>query len=912
MADAPPNDDRFKEINRLFDEALRLSAAERPQFLADACAGDDALRDEILALLRADASASPSFLGSVQSDTADPGSSDMVGQTIGRYTIGKRLGSGGMGVVYEAQQASPNRTVALKLIREDSLSAAHRRRFEYEAELLGRLQHPGIAQIYEAGTDETGRAFIAMELIDGVRLPDGPPDASGVETTLRRMISICDAMHHAHQHGVIHRDLKPGNILVDRAGNPKILDFGVARDLTAALGGATQHTRTGQLIGTLDYMSPEQAAGDPHAIDIRADVYALGVILFRQLTGQLPHTLRDTSILDAVATIRDQPATRLGAVRQHLKGDLETIVAKALEKDKSQRYGSAVELGADLRRFMADEPILARPPSATYQLRTFARRNKVAVGAAIAVVAALASATAISARYALVAQRAETLALERAEAAEDAQRIAEDAQQAEAAQRAIADERVADVRRLANTFLFEIHDQIATLPGAMRARRYLVDTATSYLDILNADQADDPVLRRELANGYMRIGIIQGLPNSSSLGQTAEALVSLTKSRDLYETSAAQNPDPRTMLGVAATERLIAEIHLATGQTDAALEHFQASLGWSERTNERHPGDLFVVADVARAHASIGSFWLARSKPERALSAFIQSEATHADATAIAQSMRNQGFIHRMIRERTITLNDLGRVHGMLGDPEQQAANYDEALELREQILATSPASARARRDVLVSLSLVGNVSMMRGDYGTARDRYDRALGIAQAHAAADPEDARARYDLSVLLEKSGNANLAMRHAQEALDRFEAANDERRELVRIDPSNTEWALGLATSLERCADALAALERTDDARSRWEEAIRVGDALLDRTVEDAGTHIMLIVANHRLAEHLLRQGDVLDACQHAKRAAHLDDRMERLELVRHPDPSRDEINGVLAEACDTAQPPGTGD
>jgi WD40 repeat protein/serine/threonine protein kinase len=313
-----------------------------------------------------------------------------VPETIGSYRILGLLGEGGMGVVYRAEQANPHRVVALKVVRPMRITQQLLRRFEHEVEVLARLQHPGLAQIFEAGTAETAlgsQPFFAMELIQG---PGGAKAPTLTEygrekqlDTTRRLeliTKVTDAVHYAHQKGVVHRDLKPGNILIDESGQPKILDFGVARVTNADVETTSLQTDVGQLVGTLQYMSPEQASGVVSEVDTRSDVYALGVITYELLVNRYPYRLSGRSIPEAVRTIRDDEPSRLSAVDWTLRGDVETIVSKALEKDKSRRYQSASEFAADIRRYLSDEPIMARPPTTWYQVRKFARRNRALVG----------------------------------------------------------------------------------------------------------------------------------------------------------------------------------------------------------------------------------------------------------------------------------------------------------------------------------------------------------------------------------------------------------------------------------------------------------------------------------------------------------------------------------------------------
>jgi serine/threonine protein kinase len=274
--------------------------------------------------------------------------------------------------VYEAEQDQPRRAVALKVIKPGLVSSELLRRFEQESQALARLQHPAIAQIYEAGTADAGfgpQPFFAMELVRGQSLLDADQRRLSVRQRLELMVKICEGVQHAHQRGLIHRDLKPGNILVDETGQPKILDFGVARVTDSDLG-ATRQTDVGQLVGTLAYMSPEQVLADPLELDTRSDVYALGVILYELLAGRLPYEL-SAQPLEAARIIREQDPAPLSSISRVYRGDIETITAKALEKDKARRYASAAGLAADVQRYLRDEPITARPPSASYQLRKF-------------------------------------------------------------------------------------------------------------------------------------------------------------------------------------------------------------------------------------------------------------------------------------------------------------------------------------------------------------------------------------------------------------------------------------------------------------------------------------------------------------------------------------------------------------
>ena len=335
-----------------------------------------------------------------------------VPSTIGSYRIIRLLGEGGMGAVYEAEQDQPRRRVALKVIKSAWADRELLRRFELESQTLGRLHHPGIAQIYEAGAAETSfgsQPFFAMEIIHGKPLIEYA-EAKHLNTRQRLalMIQICEAVEHAHQRGIIHRDLKPGNILVEESGQPKILDFGLARVTDGDLQ-ATRQTDMGQLLGTLAYMSPEQVTADPLALDTRSDVYALGVILYELLAGRLPYEV-SRHVYEVVRTIQQVDPKPLSSINRAYRGDIETIAARALEKDKTRRYGSAAELAADIRRYLEDRPIAAKPASTSYQLRKFARRNKVLVTGTFAVFLTLIVGVVVSTWQAVRARRAEVRA----------------------------------------------------------------------------------------------------------------------------------------------------------------------------------------------------------------------------------------------------------------------------------------------------------------------------------------------------------------------------------------------------------------------------------------------------------------------------------------------------------------------
>ena len=297
---------------------------------------------------------------------------------IGSYLVHRRLGHGGMGVVYEAEQQVPRRMVAIKVVRGGQHVDEYRLRlFEREAQTLAKLRHPGIAAVYEGGRAEDGQPFFAMELVRGAPLNEFL--RSGEVSRPKRLElfrRICSAINYAHQRGVIHRDLKPTNILIDAEGNPKILDFGLARitDPDGAI--KTETLQVGRIMGTLPYMSPEEARGNPDEIDVRSDLYSLGVVFYEMLTGELPYALHNRGIPEAIRIICEDAPRRPRMIDRSLGGDLETIAMKALEKEPARRYQSVAAMSEDVERYLHNEPILARRASTLYHLRKFVVRHR--------------------------------------------------------------------------------------------------------------------------------------------------------------------------------------------------------------------------------------------------------------------------------------------------------------------------------------------------------------------------------------------------------------------------------------------------------------------------------------------------------------------------------------------------------
>lgn len=524
---------QYQRVKEIFQAAQEVDAASRDSFIAGASDGDLNVQAEVEHLLRAEASSerfleTPIVDANRALDAAATGSSTLP-ECIGRYRIIRLLGEGGMGSVYEAEQDSPRRRVALKILRAGAMQPRMQQRFQREVEVLGRLQHPGIARIYDAGVAEEstsgGRTirvpFFAMELIRGSPITTFAQEKGlSIRHRLMLLAEVCDAVHYGHQHGIVHRDLKPGNVLVGVSSvleakparpdgtpkslpSPKIIDFGVARVIHADQALPTLATDAGQMIGTLAYMSPEQVGADPTKVDAHSDIYALGVIGYELLTDRMPYEVADKVAPEAARIIRDEEPSRMSSISRTFRGDIETIFAKALEKDPSRRYETAAALSADIRRFLQDEPIIARPPTFRYQLVKFARRHREFVAGLALVFLVLVAGivgTTVALFHALEQERAASLAsTAAATAAANAKTEAERAQ-AESRKAQRVSEVVQQVLSYARP----------GTPGGGRDVK-VVEMLDKASDELLAQLADAPeiemTLRRTLGQTYSRLGL---------------------------------------------------------------------------------------------------------------------------------------------------------------------------------------------------------------------------------------------------------------------------------------------------------------------------------------------------------------------------------------------------------------------
>ncbi len=550
----------YARLKSVFVRAQELRGTEREAYLAQACGDDVALRSHVERLLEVHDAGGGLLAGLSEIQGEDSGL-QLLPERIGDYVVRGVLGIGGMGVVYRAEQQSPRRSVAVKVLGSGPVTRAALRRFAHEADVLGRLTHPGIAQIYESGTwtaDRGEQPFLVMELVEGLPLTHYCA-TQGLELPerLRLVIELCRAVHHAHQRGVVHRDLKPANILVTADGRAKILDFGVAKLIHPDERASTLLTGLGQLLGTLAYMSPEQVEGGGAVVDARSDVYALGVITYELVSGVRPHDLSRASLTEAVRIIREEEPQALGSVDRAFRGDLETVVAKALAKEATRRYWAAADFADDLERYLRDEPIVARPPSTIYQLRKLMARHRMPF-ALTAVLAIVLLASAVITAW------------------------------------------------LAVRFAGQRNRAFAAETQAGKARDSAEEFARFLENLFNSSQPDqqtdqEPSLRQVLDDGYERLPEIQDALVRARLMTAIGDAYSLTwehqRARELLQSAVEirrrelgdQHPD------VVASLRALADLYIWRGEYDAAEEVALQILETQGLTHgESHP----LVADA--------------------------------------------------------------------------------------------------------------------------------------------------------------------------------------------------------------------------------------------------------------------------------------------------------------------------
>lgn len=811
--------ERWQQVKHILGQALDVDTGRRQEFLDTACGTDAGLRAEVQSFLVHQVETNSDAIEQCADDAArlrmhGPATAK-AGTRIGAYRVLRELGRGGMGAVFLAARDDERyqQHVAIKLIKPGIADELMRRRFRNEMQILAELNHPNIARLFDAGQTEDDLPYLVMEYVEGKPIDVYCEEQQlSIDQRLRLFCTVCSAVQYAHQHLIIHRDIKPGNILVSSDGVPKLVDFGVAKLLDTSR--TTDITATAMQFMTPQYASPEQVLGG--SVTTATDVYSLGVVLYALLSGRLPYRLKTRLPHEITKAICEQEPQRPSAAepRKRLHKDLDNIVLMAMRKEAERRYATAEQLADDIRRHLDGLPVRARKDTFGYRAGKFVRRQKVAVTAALLIALTLIAGIIATAWKNSVAR----------------------------AERARAERRFGEVRQLANSFVFEVHDSIEKLPGSTPARSLIVQRGLKYLDSLAQDATGDRELQRELAAAYEKLGAVQYTPSVAHLGDLSGAIESHRKAAALREALVAAEPDNANY----RRELLDSYWFLATllgAQGDLPRE-FQMI---HQQLSARH--DLAI------------------------------SEKTD--------------FLDRY--NLAGTYNYIGSLSLIMGDVNSALANQQQALKIREDLAALDPNRSRAQRALSISYEHLGIATDRAGDVKAALELQLRGLKTREALVAADPLNIDLRLMLIESHRFSGDMLFKSGDKQQAVEHYRKQLSLTEELLAADPLNAQFRKNHSVALIKAGDVEAQAGRAAKALERYEQALRIREQLSATAPADTGTR-------RDLAEVWLKIGDVLASSGHKPQAGeNYRKSVAALQELSSKTPSHAEIREMLAEA-----------